>query len=155
MKAVIYIRDTKNCPGAEEQRNICRKYATEHGYTILREYADCLPNDIDGNLSAFKEMYRDSWKRQFHKIIVYNAECFCQFVTDLAVYKIKLAEFGVEVITVTESAYDETCDILIERFPQFFAEYKKMAHSESVKRGIRLAKERRAAQAAAGDKPAA
>lgn len=77
MKVVIYIRDTKNCPGAEEQRNICRKYATEHGYTILREYADCLPNDIDGNLSAFKEMYCDSWKRQFHKILVYNAECFC------------------------------------------------------------------------------
>lgn len=158
MKAVIYVRDTKNCLGAEDQRNICRKYAAENGYTILREYADCLPNDIDGNHNAFNEMFRDSRKRKFHKILVYNAECFCQFVTDLAIYKIRLAEYGVEVITVTESAIDETCDMLIERFPQFFAEYKKMAHSESVKRGIRLAKERRAAlaaQATAGDKPAA
>ena len=158
MKAVIYIRDAKNCPSADEQRNICRKYAAEHGYTIFREYADCLPNDIDGDLGAFKEMYLDSWKRQFNRILVYNAESFCHDICNFAIYKIKLAECGVEVITVKESAFDEPCERLMKLFPQYYAEYKRKAHSESVKRGIRLAKERRAAlaaQDAAEDKLAA
>ena len=158
MKAVLYIHVTENCPGVEEQRSICHKYAAEHGYTILREYIDCLPHDIDAKHCAFNEMYRDSRKLQFSKILVYNAESFCHDIRDFFFYKISLAEVGVEVITVKESAFDEPCERFMKLFPQYYAEYKRKAHSESVKRGIRLAKERKAAlaaQAAAEGKPVA
>ena len=155
MNIVIYIRHTEGRPGPsiEEQRNACRKYAAEHGYTITKEYIDSSSTGIDNNRAAFAKMMRDSQKKRFHGVLVYSADRFSRDMHALVVCKVRLEKNGVDLISVTESYRVDPSVVLIESIIQSFAEYMHEEHSEKVKRGIRLAKERKAALAAAENQP--
>ena len=151
MNIAIYIRYAEGCPGVdiEGQRTACHKYAAAHGHNIFGEYIDCSTDGADGGRSAFAKMIRDSRKRRFEGILIYSADRFSRDVYELVTYKLRLEKMGIALISATESCLVAPSVLLIERLLQAYAEYLHDEHSEKVKRGLRLAKERKAALAAA------
>ena len=150
MNMVIYIRYEEGCPGLdiEEQRTACQKYAAAYGHTIFGEYIDCSTDGADGGRCAFIKMIRDSRKRRFDGILIYSADRFSRDVYELVTYKLRLEKMGIALVSATESCLVAPSVLLIERLLQAYAEYLHDEHSEKVKRGLRLAKERKAALAA-------
>ena len=157
MKLGVYISYTENSsvPRIEEQKNACHKYAAEHGYSILTEYVDCTSSDVASSRSAFDKMMRDSRRKKFDGILVYSADRFSQEVHELVSHKLRLEKYGITLLSVTDAHIVDPSTLMIERIFQAYAEYFRAEHSRKVKRGIQLAKERRAAQAAAEGKPVA
>ena len=156
MKFVIYICCTENspAPGIEEQRNACYKYAAEHGHSILTEYVDCTSNGVASSYSAFDRMMRDAQRGKFDGLLVCSLDCFFMDMYELFSIQKRLEKYGVVLLAVTEDYLDPST-LIFERIFQAYAEYFRAEHSRKVKRGIQLAKERRAAQAAAEGKPVA
>lgn len=157
MNIAVYIHYTESSSalGIEEQRNACRKYAAEHGHSILTEYVDCTSNDVSSSYRAFNKMMRDSRRKKFDGILVYSSDQFSRDVHELVSHKLRLEKYGVALLSATEAHIVDPSTLMIERIRQAYAKYFREEHSEKVKRGIRLAKERRAAQAAAEGKPVA
>ncbi len=149
-KVVIYIRHTEGCPrpSIEEQRNACRKYAAEHGCVITKEYIDC-SSGAERNRDAFAKMIHDSKKEGFQGVLVYSIDRFLQDAQTLVFYTVALKKSGVDLISVIEPYHVDPSMLLMENLLQAFAEYYRLEQSEKIKRGIRLAKERKAALAAA------
>lgn len=156
MKLGVYISYTENSsvPRIEEQRNACYKYAAEHGHSILTEYVDCTANGVASSYSAFDRMMRDAQRGKFDGLLVCSLDCFFMDMYELFSIDKRLEKYGVVLLAVTEDYLDPST-LIFERIFQAYAEYFRAEHSRKVKRGIQLAKERRAAQAAAEGKPVA
>lgn len=152
MHIVIYIRHTEGRPGPsiEEQRNVCRKYAAEHGHNILREYVDYSAN----NPNAFDKMMRDSRKKLFQGILVYSTDRFCREFNKLMTCKVMLKKLGIELISVTEPRPVTPSALMIKGMLEAFADYFHAEHSEKVKQGIQLVKELRLTQMSINPKKA-
>lgn len=150
-KVVIYIRHTEGRPGPgiEEQRNACRKYAAEHGYTILREYIDYSEDDLACNRDEFLKMIRDSEKKRFQGVLVYSTDRISRYSQDIVFYGIMLKKNGADFISATETYRTDPSVILQASILQAYVDYMHYEHSRKVKRGMQLAKERKAALAAA------
>lgn len=151
-KAVIYIHHVEGYPGPsiEEQREACRSYATEHGYVILTEYIDSTDN---GSLTRihdiFRKMVKDSRKKQFHSVLIHSIGIVSQFEQEYLATQIDFYIKGMNLISVSEPDYTPPETYAIANILRNYEEFLHEEHSERVKRGIRLAKERKAALAAA------
>jgi DNA invertase Pin-like site-specific DNA recombinase len=150
MKIAIYIRYTAGCErlGLDEQRTACYKYAAEYGHTIVGEYIDCFANGVVNTPSSFEKMMCDSLNKQFQGVLVYGADRISQDVYELITCKFRLEDYGVTLISVTEFCLADPGVLLLEKLFVACFQYLRAEHSARVKRGIQLAKERRAAEKA-------
>ena len=150
MKIAIYIRYTAGCErlGLDEQRTACYKYAAEQGHTIVGEYIDCFANGVANTPSSFKKLMFDSQEGQFQGVLVYSADRVSQNVYELISCKARLEKHGIKLISVTESCLADPSTLLLESMFHACLQYMHDEHSMRVKRGIQLAKERKAADKA-------
>ena len=150
MNIVIYIRYTEGCLklGMGEQRTACYKYAAEYGHTIVGEYIDCFANGVANTPSSFKKLMFDSHEGQFQGVLVYSADRVSRNVYELISYKARLENNGIKLISVTESCLADPSTLLLERIFHACFQYMREEHAARVKRGMQLAKERKAADKA-------
>lgn len=150
-KTVIYIRHTEDRPGPsiEEQRAACRKYAAEHGHTVITEYIDQFEKGHNRNCYALIRMKQHTKMKRFDRILIYSADQFSMDAVDFALHKAWFEQYGVSLISVTHSASDDLMYALLQRIICAYENYRHAEHSAKVKRGMQLAKERKAALAAA------
>ena len=150
MKIAIYIRYTAGCErlGLDEQRTACYKHAAEQGHTIVGEYIDCFANGVANTPSSFKKLMFDSQEGQFQGVLVYSADRVSQNVYEFISCKARLEKHGIKLISVTESCLADSSTILLERMFHACFQYMHDEHSMRVKRGIQLAKERKAVEKA-------
>lgn len=148
MNIAIYIRYTAGCErlGLDEQRTACYKYAAEQGHTIVGEYIDCFANGVANTPSSFKKLVFDSQEGQFQGVLVYSADRVSQNVYELISYKARLENHGIKLISVTESCLADPSTLLLERMFHACLQYMHDEHVMRVKRGMQLAKERKAAE---------
>lgn len=133
MKAVIYARcnsqnQTENL--IEEQIKICEEYAKEKGYTITKKYID------KDSREQFEKMIKDSKKKKFQAVIVCSFDRFARNRYDSAIYKRKLRNNGVSVLSAKENIADDASGILMESVIEGLMEYYSIEHSQKIKEGI-------------------
>ena len=140
MNAVIYARYSSSAQteqSIEGQLRVCREYAEKNGITILDEYIDRAMTGTNDNRPAFLRMIEDSKKKQFEKILVYKLDRFSRNRYDNAIYKHKLQQYGVKVISATEIISDSPEGMIMESLLEMFAELYSRDLSQKVKRGMR------------------
>lgn len=151
MNAIIYIRNNNHEePTIEEQRNACRKYAAEQGVTIGDEY---IADDMLTNKNNLVKLVKQCKAQNISIVLAYSDKAIAYPLPNLAQLRVDLMRQNMSLICVRHSTDPST--LLLEEMLMNFIEWQSAEHSARVKRGMQLAKERKAAQAAAEGKPVA
>ena len=108
--AVSYLRmssdaQTESVPA---QRVAVVAYAKQHGYRIIREYADLgISGDDTGRRLEFQRMLADASRGDFRVVLCWNQDRFGRFDLLEAGYWIKpLRDAGVSLVSVTQGPID-------------------------------------------------
>ncbi len=139
-KAVIYARyscDKQTEQSIEGQLRIVNDFARREGYTIVGEYIDRAKSARSANRPEFLRMINDSKNGGFQYIIVYKLDRFSRNRYDSAIYKHKLRQNGVQVISATEMLSDNPESIITEAMLEAMAEFYSAELGQKTKRGMR------------------
>lgn len=140
MNAVIYARYSSNAQteqSIEGQLRVCKEYAERNKLNILYEYIDRALTGTNDNRPSFLQMIEDAENKQFEYILVYKLDRFSRNKYDNVVYKHKLAQYGVKVLSATEMISDTPEGAVMEGLLEMFAEMYSKDLSQKVKRGMR------------------
>lgn len=154
----IHYAEGKSCPSIETQKNACFKYAEEHGYTITAIYTNSFDGDVRLESVANPKVVECVAKNNFDSILIYSIQSVFPCKQDFLAQSIMLKKKGIDLLSVAEPDYKDSGVQMIAFILQSYDEYLREEHAQRVKRGIQLAKERKAAlaaQAAAEGKPVA
>lgn len=136
--AVIYARYSSSSQreeSIEDQLRECRRWADQHGLTIVGEYCD---HAISGRSDArpqFQRMIADAEAGLFSSVILYKTDRFARNRVDSAVYKQRLKRAGVSVYYAKESIPDGPEGIILESLMEGLAEYYSANLSQNIRRG--------------------
>ncbi len=137
---VIYARYSSSAQteqSIEGQLRVCREYAERKGYKIIHEYIDRAMTGTNADRPEFQRMIADSAKKQFEYVLVYKLDRFSRSKYDNAIYKHKLQQNGVRVISATEVISNTPEGVLMEGLLEMFAEMYSKDLSQKVTRGMR------------------
>ena len=140
MKAVIYARYSSHAQreeSIESQLRVCNEYARREGIDVIKEYTDSAMSGTSDQRPAFQRMIADSAKRQFEAVLVYAVDRFSRERYDAAIYRKKLKDNGVRIISVTQPIDDSPEGALLESLLEGLAEYYSKNLARGVKRGMR------------------
>lgn len=140
MNAVIYARYSsygQTEQSIEGQIHVCEDFAKKNNYNIINTYIDRAMSGTKDNRPAFQQMIDDAKNGAFQTIIVYKLDRFSRNKYDNVVYKHKLAQSGVKVVSATEIISDTPEGLLMEGLLEIFAEMYSRELSQKVKRGMR------------------
>ena len=102
MNAVIYARFSSHNQreqSIEGQLRDCHAYARRCGLTVVGEYIDRALSGLTDDRPDFQRMIADAARRQFERIIVWKLDRFTRNRYDSALYKHKLKQYGVRVVS--------------------------------------------------------
>ena len=101
MKAAIYARFSSHNQREESiegQVRACKRFAKEHGMTMIEIYADRGLSGLHAdNRPEFQRMIQDSDHHRFEALIMWNLDRFSRDKYDTAVYKTRLKKNGVSL----------------------------------------------------------
>ena len=110
MKAAIYARFSSHNQREESiegQVRACKRFAKEHGMTIVEIYADRGLSGLHAdNRPEFQRMIQDSDHHRFEALIMWNLDRFSRDKYDTAVYKTRLKKNGVSLYYSDQSIPD-------------------------------------------------
>ena len=139
MLGVIYARyssDNQRDESIDGQLRVCKEYAAKNGIQLIGEYIDRAISGRKDNRPDFQRMIHDSKKKLFDVILVWKFDRFSRDRFDAAIYKKKLKNNGVKVVSVTEYIPDSKEGIFMESMLDGWAEYYVATLSENVSRGL-------------------
>ena len=139
-KAVIYARyssDNQRDASIDQQVKACMSYAVQQGYQVIRTYDDRALTGKTDKRPSFLRMIKDSAKREFQYVIVYALDRFSRNKYDSAIYKQKLKENGVRVVSAMEHITDDPSGVLLESLLEGMAEYYSKELSQKINRGLK------------------
>ncbi len=140
MNAVIYARYSSSSQteqSIEGQLRDCYAYAEREKITIVGEYIDRALTGRTDERPDFQRMIADARKKQFQYVIVYKLDRFTRNRYDSAIYKHKLKQHGVKVVSSTENISDSPEGVILEAVLEASAEYYSLELSQKIKRGYR------------------
>lgn len=106
MNAVIYARFSSHSQreqSIEGQLRDCYEYAKRYDINIVGEYIDRAISGMTDDRPDFQRMIADAPKKQFERIIVWKLDRFARNRYDSALYKHKLKQYGIRVISAMEN----------------------------------------------------
>ncbi len=124
--AVIYARyssERQNEQSIEEQLRVINQFAEKEGYTIIDTYIDRAMTGRNDDRPSFQKMISDSSNKAFQYVLVYKLDRFSRNRYDSAVYKKKLRDNGVKVVSTTENISDSPEGIILESILEGYSEY--------------------------------
>lgn len=142
---VIYARyssDKQTENSIDGQLRICHEYCKQKGFTVVGEYIDRAMSGTDDNRPDFQRMIKDAEKQRFAFIIVYRFDRFMRNRYDSAIYKKRLEQFGVRVLSTAEQVTDGDEGIILESIYEAMDEAYSRRLSKITKRGMREAAEK-------------
>lgn len=140
MKAAIYARYSSHAQREESiegQLRVCRDYARHAGCDVIKEYIDRAMTATSDQRPAFQQMIAESAAGGFDVVLVYALDRFARDRYDAAVYRKKLKDNGVRIISVTQPIDDSPEGVLIESLLEGLAEYYSKNLARGVMRGMR------------------
>lgn len=138
--AVIYARFSSHSQteqSIEGQLRVCYEYAEREGLRVVGEYIDRALTGRSDDRPDFQRMISDAKKKAFDFVIVYKLDRFARNRYDSAVYKHKLKQHGVKVLSAMENIGDNPESIILEAVLEASAEYYSVDLSQKIKRGRR------------------
>jgi len=141
--AVIYARYSSSSQQEQSidgQLRYCYQYAAARGYRVVGEYIDRAMSGTSADRRAeFQRMIADSKKGQFQAVLVWKLDRFSRNRYDSIIYKTKLKNNGVHVLSVTEGIGEGSESNIIEAILEAMAEEYSRQLSQNVSRGMREA----------------
>lgn len=138
-KAVIYARYSSHSQteqSIEGQLRVTHEFAKREGLMVVGEYIDRAISGKTDERPDFQRMITDAKKRQFQFVIVYKLDRFARNRYDSAMYRHKLKECGVKVLSAMENIGDNPESVIMEGMLESMAEYYSLNLSVNVKRGM-------------------
>ncbi len=139
MNTVIYARYSsrnQSEQSIEGQLRVCKEYAKKKGLTIINEYIDRGITGTADNRPEFLQMIEDSKRGQFEAVLVYKLDRFSRNHYDNAVYKKRLQQNNVTLLSATEAIDNSPSGILMQRIIEGVDEVYSIELSQKVKRGL-------------------
>lgn len=136
--AVIYARFSSNNQREESidaQLRICREYAKQHGLNIVSCYTDYAKSATTADRDSFQQMISDSYKGGFRYVIVHKLDRFSRDKYDSVVYKRKLRNNNVRLLSVSENLDDSPESIMLESVLEGMSQYYSQNLAREVKKG--------------------
>ena len=112
-------------------------------------YTNSLDGDVGMGSIAYQKISECAKKNKSHRILFYSIKSVFHFEQDFLIDSIMLKKNGIDLISVTEPDYVHPGMQMVASILRCYDEYLRAEHSQRVKRGMRLAKERKAALATA------
>lgn len=140
MNAVIYARYSSHAQrdeSIEGQLQVCHDYAGRAGFDVIKEYTDRAMTATNDQRPSFQQMISDSSSGGFDVVLVYTLDRFARDRYDAAVYRKKLKDNGVRLISATQPIDDSPEGVLIESLLEGLAEYYSKNLARGVMRGMR------------------
>lgn len=140
MNAVIYARyssDKQTEQSIEGQIRDCLEFAKKRGFVVIGEYVDRALTGRNDDRPQFLKMVADASKKQFQYILVWKLDRFARNRYDSAIYKHKLKQYGVRVLSAMEGLSEAPEGIILEAVLEATAEYYSENLSQNVRRGMR------------------
>lgn len=126
-KAVFYGRFSSNNQREESidaQLRATEDFANKNGYEMVAHYADKAKSGTNSSKRVeFLKMIKDAEKGLFEVVIVHKLDRFSRDKYDSALYKRKLKQCGVKLISVTEQLDDSPESVILESVIEGMAEY--------------------------------
>ena len=138
-KAVIYARYSSHSQrdvSIDQQIRACKLFAERQGIEVVEIYDDRATTGTNDRRPAFQRMIKDADRADWQFVIVYSLDRFARDRYDSAVYKRRLKECGVKVLSAMENISDDPTGILMESLLEGLAEYYSKELSRKIKRGM-------------------
>lgn len=119
----------------EGQLHVCEKFAAQNDLQIVRQYVDRALSGTSDNRPEFQQMIADSSSGAFEAVLIYKLDRFARNRYDSAIYKKKLRDNGVRVISATENITDTPEGIIMEGLLEAMDEYYSAELGRKMKRG--------------------
>lgn len=140
MKRVVfygrYSSNNQTEQSIEGQLHVCEAYAQQNGMQITAHYIDRAMTGKSDKRPEFQRMIADSKKGNFEMVLVYKLDRFSRNRYDSALYKKKLRDNGVRVVSATENISDTPEGIMLEGFMESINAYFSEELSQKVNRGL-------------------
>lgn len=119
----------------EGQLHVCQKYAEQNDLQIIAEYVDRAISGTSDKRPQFQQMIADSATGKFEHILVYKLDRFARNRYDSALYKKKLRDHGVTVLSATEAISNTPEGIIMEGLLEAMDEYYSAELARKSRRG--------------------
>lgn len=140
MKAVIYARyssDNQRTESIDAQIREITEYADKNGIYIVRTYKDEAYSAKTDDRPEFQRMIKDAGLGMFDAIIVHKLDRFARNRYDSAIYRNKLKNFGVVVISVREKLDNSPESVILEALLEGMNEYYSLNLAREVMKGLK------------------
>ena len=137
-KAVVYARYSSHSQteqSIEGQLSAARRYASDKGYKIVKEYVDRAKTGTNDNREQFQRMLKDTARHQFSVIIVWKVDRFGRNREEITFNKYKAKKNGVRVEYIAENIAPGPEGVILESVLEGMAEYYSLQLSQNVSRG--------------------
>ncbi len=138
MNAVIYARFgsvNQNENSIEKQIRICEEYAKEKGYTITNRYVDI------GSREQFEQMIKDSDKKQFQYVVVYQLDRFSRNIIEQVINEETLNNNEVQLVSTQENFINDPSSILLKNVIKSVQQYYSREHNRNIRERIKVTNE--------------
>lgn len=139
MKVVAYCRyssdNQRDGYSIEAQIRAIKDFCGKEGHELVNIYVDEAKSGTSDNREAFQSMIEDASKRRFDAVVVHKLDRFARDRYDSAIYKKKLKDNGVKLISVLEPLDDSPESIMMESVLEGMAEYYSRNLSREIKKG--------------------
>ena len=137
MKAVIYARYSSNRQreaSIEDQLRICHEWCDREGYEVVATYCDRAVSGRTDDRPEFQRMISNAGESDI--VLVYMMDRFSRDPYDAPIYKKKLRDKGVKVVSATEVIPDTIEAVIIEKLYEGLAVIESAHIAERTKRGM-------------------
>lgn len=136
-KAVIYARfscSKQREASIEDQLRVCHEWCEREGYEVVAEYCDRAASGRTDERRQFQRMIANAGESDI--VLVYMMDRFSRDVYDAPIYKRKLKDKGVKVVSATESVPEGPEAILIESIYEAMAAMESAHIAQRTRRGM-------------------
>lgn len=134
---VRYSSENQRMESIESQLRASEEYCNRHQYQIVRTYSDRAKSATTDKRPEFQKMIKDSEQGLFDIVLVHKLDRFARNKYDSALYKKKLKNNGVRVVSVTENLDDSPESIILESVIEGMAEYYSKNLAREVMKGLK------------------
>ena len=141
MKVAIYARYSSHNQteaSIEGQLKVCYEYAKQNNFTIINEYIDRAMSGTNDNREQFQQMLKDSTKKQFEGVLVYQLDRFGRNNLECSINEDKLNKNGVEVYSAKENFTKDPSGNLLKGVIRSVNQYYSDELSVKIGRGMDL-----------------
>ena len=121
----------------EAQIRACMEFAQRNGINIVKTYSDSAKSGTTAEREKFLEMIQDSEQGLFKTLLIHKFDRFARNKYDSAIFKRKLNENGVRIISVTENLDDSPEGMMLESVLEGMAQYFSLNLAREVMKGMR------------------